>query len=242
MEFAGKYALVTGSAHRIGKAIALRLAQEGCHIALHYHASAERARQTRVEIEALGVKAFIYQADLSSYADLQTLFETVKRDLGRLDILINSAAIMQRVPFSEVSLEDWHRTIDLNLRAPFFCIQFAVRLMGDEGGAVINISDIAGLQPWVEFPIHSISKTGVEMLTQLAALAFAPRVRINAIAPGPVLKPAQMSDQRWQQIGAELPLGRPGEPSDISEAVIFLLKNEFITGETLVVDGGNQLI
>lgn len=242
MELAGKRALITGAAHRVGKAIALRLAQEGCDIALHFHASAEEARLTLLEIEAVGVQAFIYQADLSSYAEILSLFNAVERDLDRLDILINSAAIMHRVQFAEASLDDWNSTIDLNLRAPFFCTQLAVNLMGHEGGAVINISDIAGLQPWVDFPIHSISKTGVEMLTRLAALAFAPQVRVNAIAPGPVLKPEKMTDQRWQQIGEALPLGRPGAPSDVSEAVIFLLKNDFITGEILVVDGGNQLI
>ena len=115
-------------------------------------------------------------------------------------------------------------------------------VVGNDGGVVINISDIAGLQPWVDFPVHSISKVGVEMLTKIAALSFAPNVRVNAVAPGPVLKPDQMTEERWAQIGGELPLGHAGEPADVAEAVIFLLKNDFITGETLVVDGGNQLI
>jgi NAD(P)-dependent dehydrogenase (short-subunit alcohol dehydrogenase family) len=242
MELKGKVALITGAAHRVGKAIALRLAWEGCHTAIHYHAASQDAKRTLTEIEELSVRAYTYQADLRSVEEIHNLFSAVERDLNHLDILINSAAIMQRIPFKEVSLEDWNETINLNLRAPFFCLQSAVQLMGTDGGAVINITDIAGIQPWKDFPVHSISKIGVDMLTKVAALAFAPTVRVNAIAPGPVLKPTHMKEQRWEQLGQALPLGAAGTPTDVAEAVIFLLRNDFITGETLVVDGGNQLI
>ena len=242
MELEGKNALVTGAAHRVGKAIALQLAQEGCNIAIHYHGAAKEAKLTLAEIQDLDVQAHTYQADLRSKADIDRLFEQVEKDFTRLDILVNSAAIMQRGSFPEVTIEDWNTTIDLNLRAPFFCTQFAAQLMGSEGGAIVNISDIAGLQPWVDYPVHSISKTGIEMLTKLSALEFAPRVRVNAVAPGPVLKPDHMTDQRWDQLGKSLPLGKPGEPLDVTQAVLFLLRNDFITGESLSVDGGNQLI
>ncbi len=242
MELRARNALVTGAAHRVGRAIALALAQEGCNIALHYHAGKAQAERTLPELKRLGVEARAYQADLRSLEEIAALFQAVHDDFGRLDILINSAAIMQRIPFEDVTNEDWRATIDLNLRAPFFCTQSAVKLMGEAGGAVINISDIAGLQPWVKYPVHSLSKAGVEMLTKVAALTFAPAVRVNAVAPGPVLKPDRLSDERWSQIGVDLPLGQPGEPADVTEAIIFLLKNDFITGETLVVDGGNQLI
>jgi pteridine reductase len=242
MELEGKIVLVTGAAHRVGKAIALRLAREGCHIAIHYHAASRDAERTLAEIEELSVQAHPYQADLRSVDEIHGLFQKVGRDFKSLDILINSAAIMQRIPYKEVSLEDWNATIDLNLRAPFFCLQSAVRLMGTEGGAVINITDIAGIQPWKDFPVHSISKIGVDMLTKVAALAFAPTVRVNAVAPGPVLRPDHMKEHRWEQLGHALPLGAPGTPADVAEAVIFLLRNDFITGETLVVDGGNQLL
>jgi NAD(P)-dependent dehydrogenase (short-subunit alcohol dehydrogenase family) len=242
MELKGKIALVTGAAHRVGKAIALRLAREGCHIAIHYHAASRDAELTLAEIKKLSVQTQTYQADLRSVGEIQNLFKAVERDFNRVDILINSAAIMHRIPFKDASLEDWNATIDLNLRAPFFCLQSAVKLMGPEGGTVINITDIAGIQPWKDFPVHSISKTGVDMLTKVAALAFAPKVRVNAVAPGPVLKPNHMKEQRWEQLGQALPLGAPGTPTDVAEAVVFLLRNDFITGETLVVDGGNQLI
>ncbi|TFH34732.1 MAG: SDR family NAD(P)-dependent oxidoreductase, partial [Anaerolineales bacterium] len=184
MELKGKNALVTGAAHRVGKAIALQLAQEGCNIAIHFNSAAQDAEQTLAEIRGFSVKAHTYAADLRSLVAIQDLFENVARDFGRLDILVNSAAIMQRKALPEVSLEDWNATIELNLRAPFFCTQSAVNLMGEEGGAIVNISDIAGLLPWKDYPVHSISKIGVEMLTKLAALEYAPRVRVNAVAPG----------------------------------------------------------
>ncbi len=242
MEISGKIALITGAAHRVGRAIALRLAAEGCHIALHYHAAEVQAKQTLSEIQALGVSVDAFAADLRSIEQIKMLFDSLQQSFPRLDILINSAAIMQRIPLQDVTPDDWSRTMDLNLRAVSFCTQSAVKLMGSAGGVVINISDIAGLQPWVDFPVHSISKAGVEMLTKVAALSYAPSIRVNAVAPGPILKPEQMSDARWEEIGAELPLGQPGDPADVCEAIIFLLKNDFITGETLAVDGGNQLI
>jgi pteridine reductase len=242
MDLEGKIALVTGAAHRLGRAIALRLAKEGCNIALHYHAAVEDAEQTIAEIRSFSVKAQRYQTDLRSIQEIQEMFSTIKDDFQRLDILINSAAIMQRIPYDHVTPESWDATMDLNLRGAFFCTQSAVNLMGPSGGAVINISDIAGLQPWVDFPVHSISKAGVEMLTRVAALAYAPAVRVNAVAPGPVLKPDHMTHERWERIGSGLPLGAPGEPADVTEAIIFLLRNDVITGETLVVDGGNQLV
>ena len=242
MELEGKNALITGAAHRVGKAIALQLAREGCNIAVHYHGAAKEAELTLTEIRELAVQAHSYPADLRAIPAIQNLFNDVSKDFDRLDILINSAAIMQRIPFPEVSIDDWNATIDLNLRAPFFCTQFAVELMGTEGGAIVNISDIAGLQPWKDFPVHSISKNGIEMLTKLAALEFAPKVRVNAVAPGPVLKPDHMTDQRWDQLGKDLPLGKPGDPMDVTQAILFLLRNDYISGESLSVDGGNQLI
>jgi pteridine reductase len=242
MELKGKNALVTGAAHRVGKAIAVRLAMEGCNIALHYNAAKKEANQTLNELKGFPVNAKSYQANLRESEEITSLFQSISRDFKRLDILINSAAVMQRIPFHKVTPEDWEATIDLNLRATYFCTQSAIKLMGDEGGVVINISDIAGLQPWVDYPVHSISKIGVEMLTKVAALSYGPGVRVNAVAPGPVLKPDHMSETRWAQLGAELPIGQVGEPTDVSEAIVFLVKNDFITGETLVVDGGNQLI
>jgi NAD(P)-dependent dehydrogenase (short-subunit alcohol dehydrogenase family) len=150
---------------------------------------------------------------------------------------------MDRIDFLVVSERDWDRTMSLNLKGAYFCLQQAgLRMKQNSGGRIINISDIAGLQPWKNFPVHSISKAGVNMLTQVAALALAPQVRVNGIAPGPVLKPEAMTDERWQKIGEATLLGNVGNIGDVVDAVHFLLLNDFVTGVTLPVDGGAALV
>ncbi len=243
MQLPGKIALVTGGAHRVGREIAIALAQAGCHLAIHYHSSEKAAKDTASAAKALGVKAAIFRSDLRKLDQIEGLFRLIDSEFGPLDILINSAAIMKKVSIKKADEENWHNTIDLNLKAPFFCIQKAAERMRINGaGAIVNVSDIAGLRPWRDYPLHSVSKAGLEMLTKVAAREYAPEVRVNAVAPGPVLKPDEMSDARWQELGGALPIQHPGNASDVARAVLFLLENDFITGETLVVDGGNQLI
>jgi pteridine reductase len=210
---------------------------------VHYHASTIEAEQTASEIAEVGVEVESFEADLRDLSEMDGLIGQVKNRFGRLDVLVNSAAIMRAAKLEDLTPEDWDRTMRLNLRAPFFLIQKSARIMRQrDGGCVINISDIAGLRPWARFPAHSISKAGVEMLTRVAALALGPTIRVNAVAPGPVLKPDSMSDQRWEQIGAALPLGSAGSTESVVNAVLFLVQNPWITGETLVVDGGSQLV
>jgi NAD(P)-dependent dehydrogenase (short-subunit alcohol dehydrogenase family) len=243
MELPGKTALVTGGAHRVGREISIALAHAGCHLAIHYHHSEKAAKDTASTAQALGVNAAIFRADLRKADQIEGLFQLIDSQYGPLDILVNSAAIMKKVAFQKANEGDWYNTIDLNLKAPFFCIQKAAeRMLINGAGAIVNISDIAGLRPWRDYPIHSVSKAGLEMLTKVAARTYAPEIRVNAVAPGPVLKPDEMSDARWQELGAALPLQHCGNAADVARAVIFLLENDFITGETLVVDGGNQLI
>jgi pteridine reductase len=242
MELKGKTALVTGGAHRVGKAIAMALGGGGCDVVIHYHASEDAALETVDEIRSSGVRAAHYQADLRRIEELEALFQAVDELGWGLDVLVNSAAVMERVDLRRASEADWDRTVDLNLKAAFFAIQQAARRMADSGGVIVNVSDVAGLKAWKRFPIHSISKAGVEMLTKTAALALAPDIRVNAVAPGPVLKPSEMSDARWAEIGAGLPLGRPGAAQDVARAVVYLCESSFVTGETLVVDGGLNLL
>jgi pteridine reductase len=242
MELQAKAALVTGAAHRVGKAIALGLAEQGCNLVIHYHSSRQAAAETIEEVKSFGVQAVGAQADLAQHADIVKLFRIVDEALGGLDILVNSAAIMQRADILEASQQEWDSTLDLNLKGTFFCLQqAAIRMRLRGGGAIINISDLAGLQPWRRYPIHCISKAGVEMLTRVAALSLAPDIRVNAIAPGLVLKPQGMDEAHWHALGTQVPLRRAGETQDVVRAVIFLLENDYITGETLVVDGGNLL-
>lgn len=237
-------ALVTGGAHRVSKAIALALARKGAHIAITYHASADKARRTLAEIEACGVEALAVRCDQSDPAQVAAVFEAAKARWDHLDILVNSAAIMQQKPFLDITPQDWDTTIGINLKGPFLFSQYAGRMMlanAQAGGVIVNIADEAGLVPWPRYVHHSISKAGVVMLTRAAALALAPKVRVNAVAPGPVLKPDYWTNEQWDQLRPSTPLDRLGSPQDVTDAVLYLIRAEFITGHVLVVDGGRTL-
>ena len=243
MELVGKSALVTGGAHRVGRAVALALARHGCDLMLHYFHSGEAAVDTAAEARASGRQVATFTADLSRMEGVQALFAAVDRTFGGLDVLVNSAAVFEPVSLLEASEEDWRRTMDLNLRGAAFCLQQAAqRMKARGGGAIINISDAAGHRPFRRYPLHSISKAGVEMLTRVAALELAPAIRVNAVVPGPVLKPPGMSDERWHNIATRGPQRRPGTPEAVAETVLFLLRNDYITGESLRVDGGDLLV
>jgi pteridine reductase len=240
MDLRGKTILVTGAARRLGRSIALELGAAGASIVVHHHASAAEADSTCTALQRLGVGAHPVQADLSSPEGIESLFEGVDR-LGDLHGLVNSAAVMLPGDLLKVTQADWDHTLNLNLKAAFFALQqAALRLRRVGGGVIVNIADIAGLRPWPRFPVHSISKAGLLALTQVAALALAPDIRVNAVVPGPVLKPETMNAERWDALGRSLPLRRTGSPSDVARAVRFLMENEFVTGEALLVDGGNQ--
>ncbi len=241
MQLQGKTAIVTGAGRRLGAAIAEALASRGCNLLIHHHASPQPAAELARRANALGVQAHVAQADLARVEGVHQLFESFDGCFARLDLLVNSAAIMQAVDLLTATEADWQRSMALNLKGPFFCLQQAALRMQARGGVIINISDLAGQRPWMRFPIHSISKAGVDMLTRVAALRLAPGVRVNGVAPGPVLKPEGMSLARWDQMGEALPLGRAGGPENVVQAVLFLAENDFITGETIVVDGGDTL-
>ena len=236
----GKTALITGAGHRLGRAIALGLAEQGCGIVIHYYQAQEQAARTAEDIRALGVPAYLVQADLRSTTGVDALYAAIDDAALRLNILINAAAVMLRRDLLDVTAADWQDSIGLNLKGTFFCSQAGARRM-DPGGVIINISDVAAYEPWKPYPLLSISKAGVEMLTRVSALSLAPDIRVNAIAPGPVLKPDGMTQERWDSIGRETPLGRSGTPEDVVAAVLFLIQSEYISGETLVVDGGWRL-
>ncbi len=243
MDLVGKTALITGGAHRVGRAIALELAGQMVNLVIHYNQSRDAAEQTATQLRDMGVDVLTHQADLSQHEGILAMFRALDESGVSLDLLVNSAAILESVPLTSVTEADWHRTIDLNLKASFFCIQQAAQRMRQRGsGAIVNISDIIGLRPSKRFPIHSISKAGIETLTRVAALALAPEIRVNAVAPGPVMKPSKMIQERWDQLAHTLPLGRTGTASDVARTVVFLFENDYITGETIVVDGGNQLV
>ena len=245
MEIRDRIALVTGGAHRVGRSIALTLAREGAHVAITYHSSADEALQTVAEIEACGVGGLAVHCDQSNPAQVAAVFDAIQAQWGRLNILVNSAAIMQQKPFLDITPQDWDATLGINLTGPFLFSQHAGRMMlaqsAQGGGVIINIADEAGLTPWPRYVHHSVSKAGVMMLTRAAAMALAPKVRVNAIAPGPVLKPEGWSNEQWDKLRPATPLDRLGSPQDVIEAVLYLIRAEFVTGHVLVVDGGRTL-
>lgn len=238
---AGRVALVTGAAKRLGRVVALRLAEEGADVAVHYGKSATEAREVVGEIEKRSRRAASFSAELRSVAAIQKLFEDVSGHFGRLDILVNSAANFLETKFGETTESQWDASLDTNLKAPFFCSQAAAPyLERSERGVIINFSDIGGLLGWREFLPHSISKAGIIMLTRVLAKELAPKVRVNAIAPGTITMPGDPPELEADYI-RRAPLQRSGRPEEVADAVLYLATAEFITGHVLVLDGGRTL-
>jgi len=208
---------------------------------VHYGKSANEAREVVGEIEKRGRSAASFSAELTSVPAIHKLFEDVGRYFGRLDILVNSAANFLRAKFGETTESRWNASLDTNLRAPFFCSQAAAPYLERSGrGVIINFSDIGGLLGWREFLPHSISKAGIILLTRVLAKELAPKVRVNAIAPGTVTMPGDPPEWEAEYI-RRAPLGRTARPEEIADAVVYLVTAEFITGQVLVVDGGRTL-
>ena len=204
-------------------------------------------------MEEKGRKSLAVQTDVRSEAQVEELVSRTIAEFNGVDILVCSHGISgvthrEHDPDAPMTLEaitedDWDLTLDVNLKGPAFCAQAAARLMLSHGGGrIVNVADVIGLQPWPRFPHHSVAKAGLIMLTQVLAATLAPTIRVNAVAPGPVLKPEGMSEERWQEIGAASLLGRAGRAADVAEAVLFLVCSNYITGEVLVVDGGSRFI
>jgi len=237
----GRVALVTGAGKRLGRAIALRLADEGADIAIHYGKSESDAKEVVAEITAKGRHAIALQANLTAIPEINALFANVAREFGRLDILINTAANFLETKFGETSEAQWDASLDTNLKAPFFCSQAAAPLLAKSGkGVIINFADLGGLQGWREYIPHSISKAGIVLLTRVLAKELAPSVRVNALAPGTITMPGD--PPAWEQDFIRLaPLKRSGTPQDITDAVSYLIHAEFITGHILIIDGGRSL-
>ena len=236
----GRVALVTGAAKRLGRAVALRLAEEGADVVIHYRSSAAEAQSAVSEIEKLGRRGFAIAADLNSVAEIKRLFDEAAKHFGRLDILVNSAANF--LPSSIISTTEavWDSSLDSNLKAPFFCAQAAAPLLRRSKGCIVNFADTGGLLGWQGYIAHSISKAGVVMLTKVLAKALAPEVRVNAIAPGTITMPGDPPE--WEADFIKLaPLRKTGTPSDIADSVFFLAESKFVTGQVLVVDGGRTL-
>ncbi len=236
----GRVALVTGAAKRLGRAVALRLAEEGADVVVHYRSSAADARTAVAEIEKFGRRGHAIAADLTGVADIKRLFDEAAKQFGRLDILVNCAANFLPSSIISTTEEVWDASLDSNLKAPFFCAQAAAPLLRRTRGTIINFADTGGLLGWPGYIAHSVSKAGVVMLTRVLAKALAPEVRVNAIAPGTITMPGDPPE--WEADFIKLaPLRRTGAPPEVADAMLFLAQSNFITGQVLVVDGGRTL-
>lgn len=229
-----KVVLVTGSAKRIGRGIALRLAAEGARVAIHYDRSEKEARQTADECGG----APIFRANLESVSEIQRLFAAVDAHFGRLDALVNNAARFTRFDPLDITEKDWDFIHSVNLKATFFCCQSAARIMQRVGaGRIVNISSLGGIRPWSEHAHYCSSKAGVIMLTRALAKAWAPEITVNSVAPGVI--PFDDIDERGKRLIACTPAKRGGTPAEIAEAVLyFLTASNFVTGQLLAIDGG----
>jgi NAD(P)-dependent dehydrogenase (short-subunit alcohol dehydrogenase family) len=238
---AGRVALVTGGAKRLGRAIALRLACEGADVVVHYGESRAEANEAVSKIEATGRRAVAIHAELTNISDIKQLFADTEKHFGRLDILVNSAANFIQTDLASTTEEIWDASLDTNLKAPFFCAQAAAPMLKKSGkGVIINFSDTGGILGWVDYLPHSVSKAGIILLTKGLAKALAPDIRVNAIAPGTISMPGD--PPAWEaDFIRRAPLGQTGRPAEITEAVLFLIQSEFITGHTLIMDGGRTL-
>jgi NAD(P)-dependent dehydrogenase (short-subunit alcohol dehydrogenase family) len=242
MELRGRVALVTGAGHRVGRALALALAGRGAAVAIHYHSSSTDAEVTAAAVRALGVVAELFPADLRDASAAKQRPADVAARFGRLDVLVNCAAIMTRAGIEETTVAQWDTILDLNLRSGFFTAQGAVPFLRQAKGKIINLADVGGMEPWPRYAAHSISKAGVVMLTRVLALGLAPDITVNAIAPGAVLPPDDWDDAARAHLVRTTPLQRLGSAEDVAAAMLYLLEaGDYVTGETLVVDGGRLI-
>ena len=242
MELRGRVALVTGGAVRVGRAVSLGLARAGARVVVHYNSSAAEAGALAREIEALGSEAALCRADLSRHEEVLRLADEAERAFGGVDVLVNNASGFPAERLDEVDGALWDDTIAVNLKAPFFLTQrIGGAMKGRGSGVIVNIADLAGLQPWTAYAAHSISKAGLVHLTRIAARALAPEVRVVGIAPGSVLPPDDFTPEDVARLVDRIPLGRIGSPDDVVDAVLYLIGASFVTGEVLVIDGGRRL-
>lgn len=236
-----RVALVTGGAHRVGRALVLALAREGADIALHFNASEEAARRTAAEVEQLGRRVVQLRADLEDAGEAAALAGRAVDALGRLDVLVNNAALFESSPFLEVTPDDWDRVMAVNTRAPFLLLQATAPHLAASKGVAVNVADISGLRPWPAYPHHSVSKAALIHLTKVAARALAPDVRVNCIVPGTVLPPPDYTEEQLRESRDRTVLGQIGTPDDVVQALLMLVRSEFTTGSVVVVDGGRML-
>lgn len=235
-----KLAVITGAGHRLGKHFALSLAKIGYAIFVHYYSSASKALETADEVRSLGGICYTYKADLRDKYEILRIWEYIDSLPHVVEVLINSAAILTKGDVRSIKTEEFDDTIAINLRAPLICSQEAAKRMSN-GGLIINISDIGAGKSWMRYPVYSISKAGLEVLTRIMAKALAPGIRVNAIAPGLVIPPSDPELDSWEKLIEKVPMKRSADPNEITSMVEYLINNLYITGQVIDIDGGFSL-
>ncbi len=253
MDVRGKVALVTGSAVGVGRATVLELAKRGAAVVVNYSKSEDEAQQTLADVTALGAKALLVRADVSSDDQVRSMVDRAVAELGGLNILVNNAAMTHFVPFEDLEAmteEKWDRILAVNLKGSFFCARAAAAAMRQgEGGAIVNVASIAGIRSVGSSIAYAASKAGVINMTIGLARVLGPKVRVNCVAPGFI-------DSRWlrgglgdrlfeiakERTGEQNPLGRVSTPEDVAQVIVGVIEDwDFVTGQTLVIDGGNSV-
>jgi pteridine reductase len=238
-----RVALVTGGAARVGKVIVRELAAHGYRVAIHANQSLDRATEFAAELNASGHEAAAFAAELRDEDATRAMIDRVCRHFGRLDLLVNNAAIWAPTPLADAAADDVRRFFEVNTVSTFVCCQHAGLLMAiqPEGGAIINIGDWATVRPYRNYAPYFASKGAIPTLTRAFAVELAPRVRVNAILPGPVMLPDELSPEVRERAIAGTLVRRAGRPEHVAQAVLFLAQNDFVTGVCLPVDGGRSI-
>lgn len=240
---ANKVAIVTGAAQRVGSVIVRTLHAEGMNVLLHYRSSEREARAMYDEIQGWRRDSVaLAQADLLHAGRLPELVQQAIDRWGRLDVLVNNASSFYPTPVGTVTLDQWEELLGSNVKAPFFLAQAAAPHLAETSGCIVNLADIYADRPLRSYPVYSIAKAAVVMMTKALARELAPKVRVNAVAPGAILWPEDMDDATKKRILSRIALRRQGEPADIARAVRFLVKDAgYVTGQVLAVDGGRSI-
>jgi NAD(P)-dependent dehydrogenase (short-subunit alcohol dehydrogenase family) len=243
MKIENSVILITGAAMRVGRTVALELAKKGALIAFSYYLEEEPWHETMQEIESLSGGCLAIQTEIRSAVDVQKLVQQTIDYFGRVDVLINNASVWLKAPMLEITEEEWDLSIDVNLKGPFLASQAVAPHMLENGqGVIINITDLSAFQTWPGYAHHAASKAGLVSLTKSMAVEFAPKIRVNAIAPGTVLLPEDAPPEKIQWAQEKSLLKRVGEPEEVARLVTFLIESEFTTGSVYFVDGGRSLV
>ncbi|NOX31785.1 MAG: SDR family oxidoreductase [Actinobacteria bacterium] len=240
MDLDGKTALVTGAAKRVGRVIALTLAKAGANVVINYNSSADDAEATASEAEALGVGAMTFAADVGDYDAVGLMVEAAKAKFGGIDVLVNNASSFHADPFPTSDLTVWNQAISTLVNGPFYCTNLVAPSMLERGGGVVVSGDLSAFEAWPGYMAHAVGKSAILAMTRQFALELAPTIRANAIVPGPALRPHDYDDGRYQRTADKTLLGRWGTPDEMAHGVKYLVEADYVTGEYIIIDGGQQ--